>query len=592
MPKANRYVRLRIIFFIYAFFFLFIFLRIAYLQSVNYPRLSNLAKSQHNLVLKLEPIRGAIYDRNMRPLAFSINLESIYANPRMIKDPVKAASVLSEILHADRAALVNKFTKDKAFVWVARKVSSQTAEKAKALKLKYIGFVKEPKRFYPNEKIACHIVGFVGLDNIGLEGVEKECDKFLCGRPGWRFAKQDAKQRQLPSYRNKTISPVDGHNVVLTIDLVLQSIAEMQLDTIMQKFHAKAATIVVIEPSTGKILALANRPNFAPNHFWDFDPLSRKNRAITDIFEPGSVFKVVTASAALNEGKAALTDKFFCENGEYKPFPSYTLHDYHPYGWLTFREVIEKSSNIGTGKIARIIGPSVLYNYIKAFGFGCKTGIGLEGEVSGILRPPSKWSKTSPWNIPIGQEVAVTALQTAAAMAAIANDGILMRPYVIDRIQDNSGQLIKRANPIVVRRVISDKTAKQMQEILAGVVENGTGAAAKIEGYKAAGKTGTAQKIEPNGRYSSDKYVGSFVGFAPAENAMIACLVSVDEPQPIHFGAVVAAPSFSKIASQAIEYLKTKHLLQTAPPQDNMLGQAQVHNQIRSAGFSEQPKAN
>ena len=557
----SRYTRLRSIFLAFVFFFLFLTIRLVYVQLIRYPLLSNLASRQHNLVIKLEPVRGAIYDRNMKPFAFSINLESVYANSRTIKDPIKAANLLSDILHIDHSFLVKKFTQDKAFVWIKRKVSPDTANKIRALRLGYIGFVKEPKRFYPNERMACHVVGFAGLDNAGLEGVEMECDHYLRGKPGWRWTKQDAKQRELPSYKSRIQPPVDGYNVVLTLDMVLQSLAEMQLDVIMRKFNAKAATIIMMEPQTGRILALANRPNYEPNNFSSAQALARKNRAITDIFEPGSVFKVVTASAVIETGKVGLSDKFFCENGEFKPIPSYTLHDYHPYGWLTFRQVIENSSNIGVGKIARILGPQDLYKYIKAFGYGQKTGIDLKGEVSGIIRSPSQWSKTSPWNIPMGQEVAVTSIQTLCAMSSIANNGVFMKPYVIDRIQDNKGNVIKSFSPVMVRRVLSEKTARQMQQILAGVVESGTGKAAKIEGLWSGGKTGTAQKVEPSGRYSSEKYVGTFVGFAPVENPTIACIVTVDEPQPIHFGAVVAAPGFSKVVGQSIEYLNAKKMI-------------------------------
>lgn len=573
MPKLSRYTRLRRTFLFFIFFFLFLTIRLIYVQVIRYPYLSDLARRQHNLAIKLEPKRGAIYDRNMRPLAFSINLESVYANPRMIKDPVKAAYLLSDILHLDHAYLVKKFTQRKAFVWLARKVSPETADRIRQLNLRFVGFVKEPKRFYPNEKSACHVIGFAGLDNVGLEGVEMVCDQYLRGKPGWRFTKQDAKQRQLPSYKNRVIPPVDGYNVVLTIDSVLQNIAEMQLDVIMQKFHPKAATIILVEPPTGKILALANRPNFQPNNFQNCSPLARKNRAITDIFEPGSIFKIVTASVALETAKVSPSDRFFCENGEFKPIPSYTLHDYHPYGWLTFRQVVENSSNIGVGKIARIVGPQDLYKCIRAYGFGQKTGIDLAGEVSGMTRPPSQWSKTSAWNIPIGQEVAVTSIQTVMAIAAIANNGVLMKPYVIDRIQDNKGQAVKSFSPVFARRVMTEKTARQMREILAGVVENGTGKAARISGHRSAGKTGTAQKVDPNGRYSQDKYVGSFIGFAPVENPMVACIVTVDEPQPIHFGAVVAAPAFSKIAGQSIDYLKVKDILLAKELTENIVNE-------------------
>jgi len=566
MPKIiSRYTRLRSIYLFYIIFFLFLIIRLTYVQVFQYNRLSEIASRQHNVVIKIDPVRGAIYDANLKPFAFSINLESIYANPRMVKDPVSAASMLSDVLGIEKHVLVGKFTQDKAFVWLKRKVSSKEAEKVRALGLRFIGFIKEPKRFYPNERMACHVVGFAGIDNIGLEGIEMALDGYLCGKPGWYYTKQDAKQRKLPSYKNKYVPPVNGYDVVLTLDMVLQSFAEAQLDIIMNKFHSKAATIIMIEPATGRILALANRPNFAPNDFQKADALSRKNRAVTDIFEPGSVFKIVTASGALEEEKVSMSDEFFCENGEYRPIPSYTLHDYHPYGWLVFRKVIENSSNIGTGKIAQRLGPQNLYKYIKLYGFGQNTGVDLPGEVPGMINPPSKWSKTSPWNIPMGQEIAVTSIQTAAAMAAIANNGVLMKPYVIDRIQDKKGNVIKSFSPVEVRRVLSDKTAKQIQEILAGVVENGTGKSAKIQGYRAAGKTGTAQKVE-GGRYSQDKYVGSFVGFAPAHEAMVACMVSVDEPHPVHFGAVVAAPGFSKVVSQAIEYLNARKVFMPKQP--------------------------
>ena len=353
--------------------------------------------------------------------------------------------------------------------------------------------------------------------------------------------------------------PIDGLDLVLTIDEVIQYIAERELDKVFNNFHAKGASIVVMDPHTGRILAMANRPTYDLN---DYSLVSKdviRNRAICDLFEPGSVFKIVTASAALEERKVTEEDVFFCENGAYQ-IGGRTLHDHTAHGNLTFKQVIEESSNIGTVKVAGLLGPDKLYQYVRAFGFGSKLGIDLSGEISGVIRPMRLWSKTSITSIPMGQEVGVTTLQLASAISVIANGGQLMKPYIVDSVRDNQGRLIKQNKPVLLRKVISVDTAMRIKKILTGVIEEGTGRLGKVLGFSAAGKTGTAQKIEPDGSYSHSKFVASFIGFSPAEDPLVAIVVTVDEPRPNYFGGVVAAPVFQKVAGDVIRYLKVNQI--------------------------------
>jgi cell division protein FtsI (penicillin-binding protein 3) len=318
-----------------------------------------------------------------------------------------------------------------------------------------------------------------------------------------------------------------------------------------------------MDPHTGAILALANRPTFELNEHGNAGKDQIRNRSICDLFEPGSVFKIVTASAALEEKKVSEEDKFFCENGSYRVGP-HILHDHQPHGILTFRQVIEESSNIGTTKVAQILGGDVIYRYVKLFGFGAKLGIDLPGEIPGMTKEPRLWSKTSIAAVPIGQEVGVTALQLINAISVIANGGQLMKPYIVEEIRDKYGESIKKFQPILIRKVISLDTADRVKKILTGVVEEGTGTLAKVKGYSAAGKTGTAQKLEPNGAYSHNKFVASFIGFAPAEDPVVAIAVVIDDPHPYYFGGVVAAPVFKNVAGDVIRYLKSNQ------PQDEV----------------------
>jgi cell division protein FtsI/penicillin-binding protein 2 len=456
----------------------------------------------------------------------------------------------------DPGVLYKKFLRGKAFVWVARKITPEQSEQIKQSKLKNIGFLKESKRCYPNSYLLSHVMGFAGLDNVGLEGLEMFYDQYLRGQPGWEFLLRDARSHKLNLYDNRVL-PQDGYDLVLTVDEVIQYIAERELDKIFRMFHARGACIVVMDPKTGEILAMANRPGFDLNDRSKFNKEEMRNRAVCDMFEPGSVFKIVTAAAALEEKKVDEMSRFFCENGEYA-VAGRVLHDHKPHGWLTFREVIELSSNIGTAKVAALMGPDTLYRYVKAFGFGEKSGIDMPGEISGRIAPTRTWSKTSMTCIPMGQEVGVTALQLASALSVIANGGELMKPYIVKDIVTKQGDMVKAVEPIVVRRVISEDSAARMRKILIGVVENGTGKLAKGEDFTAGGKTGTAQKIEPNGSYSHSKYMSSFIGFAPAQDPLLTVVVTVDEPHPYYFGGVVAAPAFKNLVSDTLKYLQTK----------------------------------
>lgn len=483
-----------------------------------------------------------------------MSMDSLYAVPNSIQDKETVINKLLPILGVDRAYLKDRLYRKKAFIWIARKLNPDKSAAIKKLNIKGLGFMKETKRIYPNSYLASHIIGFSGMDNIGLEGVERDFNRYLAGTPGWAIFLRDARLKKLDIWE-KMVLPVDGEDLVLTIDEVIQYIAERELDKAFKKSRAKSASIIVMDPHTGRILAMASRPTYDLNSHSGTSKDAMRNRSICDLFEPGSVFKIVTASAALEEKRVTEGDTFFCENGAYR-VGGRILHDHMPHGLLTFRQVIEESSNIGTVKIAMMLGADTVYRYLKGFGFGTKLGFDLSGEISGMIKPVSRWSKTSITAVPIGQEVGVTALQLASAISVIANGGQLMKPYIIDSIRDNQGEIIKQNKPTLIRKVISIDTAMRIKKILTGVVEEGTGKMAKVSGFSAAGKTGTAQKLEPNGAYSHSKFVASFIGFAPAEDPLLSIVVTIDEPHGSYFGGVIAAPVFQQVAGDAIRYIK------------------------------------
>ncbi len=500
MYIVNYRRRAEAVFFAVLIFFIACLARLLYVQVFHADYLASIAKKQHNLYIELEPRRGTIYDANFKPQAVNLAFESVFAAPNDMTQAQKDAALrsLPVILKMDAAALRDKLSRKKSFIWLARKVPSDKAEEIKELKLKGIGFIKESKRCYPNGYLLSHVLGFAGLDNKGLEGIELYYDKYLKGQPGWAVMLRDARRKRLNIYDN-ALMPKDGLDIVLTIDEVIQYIAERELENVFRHYRAKGASIVVMDPRTGAILAMANRPTYDLNNLVKLDKDLMRNRAVCDMFEPGSVFKIVTASAALEEKKVNELTPFFCENGEYK-VAGRILHDHTSHGTLTFSEVIQMSSNIGTAKVAQLLGPDTLYRYVKAFGYGEKTGIDIPGEISGSMKPTRQWSKTTITCVPMGQEVGVTSLQLAAGVSVIANGGNLMRPFVIKEIRDKAGDMIKYTSPAVVRRVLDEDTAARMKKILIGVIESGTGKLAKLDNFTAAGKTGTAQKVEPTGQ--------------------------------------------------------------------------------------------
>jgi len=493
-------------------------------------------------------------------MALNVTAYSLYANPRVMTDVNKqrALKELPKLVNIDPNTLKNRLNKKKYFVWIKRKVNMEIMEEVKKLKIKGISFINESKRFYPNGSLAAHIIGFAGIDNQGLEGLELSYDQFLKGKSGWSQILRDARQRDL-LIEKEYVSPQDGFNIVLTIDETIQYIAERALDKAFKKNKALSGTIIVVDIKTGEILALSNRPTYNLEDVKNSSLASRTNRAVSFVYEPGSVFKIVTLAAALEEDAFVETDQIFCENGEYR-VANHILHDHKPHGMLSFSKVFEKSSNIGVTKVAQKLGADNIYKYGKRFRFGNLTGIDLRGEVRGVFKDPKRWSKTSIGAIPIGHEMLATPLQLVAAMAAVANDGVYMRPYVVKYIKDNHNELIKSFHPRVVDRVISKSTSDRMKIILTAVVDSGTGKRARIKGVHVAGKTGTAQKVI-DGQYSHSKFYASFMGFAPSDNPRVAAIVVFDEPRPSYFGGTVSAPVFKEVIENTLKYLESSNVL-------------------------------
>lgn len=516
--------------------------------------LLKLATRQHRLILDITPLRGVITDRNGREFVTNLKVPSVYAVPRILTDDEKTelAKKVSKILNLDPDWTRKRLSKNKAFVWLKRRTAFEEAEKIKNLKNRALGLREEYKRFYPQGDILSHVLGFTNIDNDGLEGIELYMNSDLKGRPGKRITKRDAMGREIKALEIKTLPAIDGNRIVLTIDQHLQYLLEKALDKAYKKWNAKAAWAILMDPNTGEILAIANRPTYDPNLYRKSLVKNRRNRVITDLYEPGSVFKIIAASAVLNEGIVTPETKIDCEEGELR-YSSKILHDVHPYGMLSMTDVIVKSSNIGTVKLGLKLDPDVFYKYVKDFGFNKKAGIDFPGEAGGFIRSPSKWSKTSPYNIPIGHEVLVTALQMTRAMAVIANGGKLVTPYLVSKIEDQAGIVLKSKQPARKKIVISPETAEIMRNILVQVVERGTGKRAKIDDVFVGGKTGTAQKVLPDGKgYSHDKFMSSFVGFAPLENPKYVMTVVLDEAHPKYYGGTVAAPVFQEVLSAAL----------------------------------------
>lgn len=545
--------RLFVVFFFFIGALTALLCRLGFIQIFKSSAYLSIAQNQSRSVIEMQPARGRILDSKNHELASDVRLDSLYAVPREMKNKDVTADKLADILKIERKEIRRRLAKDKMFVWIARKISSSKVDAIKKLKIDGLGFIKESQRVYPKGDTACHLVGFTGMENDGLEGIELQYNSYLKGVPGWRLAQKDAKRRELISKQVEMTPPVNGYNIHLTIDEVIQSLTQQVLSETCKKYNAIGGSVVVMDPKTGNVLAMAIHPTYDLNNAGKSSTEIRRNRAITDIFEPGSVFKAVTLAGIVENKTFSLDEKFDCERGAWK-VAGKVLHDHHGSGVLSYREVIYKSSNIGTVKGALRLGADKLYKMIKAFGFGEKTGIPLSGEVRGIAPHPRNWSRSSIINIPIGQGIAVTPIQLACAMAGIANNGSMMRPRIIDYIDDEDGKVIQSFPVEPIRQVISRESAMTVRSVLEGVVSKGTGKKAQVPGFKAAGKTGTAQKILPDGTYSHDHFVASFVGMVPYDEPKLVISVSLDEPHPIIYGGETAAPAFAKIASQILAY--------------------------------------
>ncbi|HUU50177.1 MAG TPA: penicillin-binding transpeptidase domain-containing protein [Nitrospinota bacterium] len=543
--------------------FLTLAVKLYYIQVLKHDEFFSKAKDQYQRFLLLEPKRGTIYDRNMKELAVSIELDSIYLNPKEIDNPKETIQKLSKVINIKKSEILKSLKEKKNFVWVKRKIEPEKAKKIKEFNIKGAGFIKEYKRFYPKRGLAGHVIGFVGTDNKGLEGLEYLHDDSLRGESRQVLIERDALGRNLYLKDIDSRYPLIGYDLILTIDEVIQYIAEKELKRQVIETDAKRGIIIIMDPYSGEILALSETPGFNPNIFVKYDQFIWRNRAITTGYEPGSTFKIIAAAAALEENKVNSEELIFCENGKIE-LGGLTIRDHQEYGWLRFEEIIQKSSNIGAIKTSQRLGKVSFYDYIRKFGFGDKTGIGLPGEIPGLIRAPKDWSNVSIGAISIGQEILITPIQLINAVSLIANGGVLVKPRILKAVSYKN-KIIKETQRKEIRRVISYRTSKIMSKILKGAVNNGTGNLAAVKGFSVAGKTGTAQKFDPIQKaYSKDKYLASFVGFVPAEEPKIVVLVIIDEPKDIFWGGKVAAPVFSRVAQQVLRYLMI-------PQNENML---------------------
>jgi cell division protein FtsI (penicillin-binding protein 3) len=554
--------------------YVLVVLRAFQIQVLGVREIRDRGAKQYFSAIPLLPQRGVILDRTGTELAVSIATKSIFVQPAKLRDPDKAADLLAPRVSRSSRELRKLFAREKGFVWVRRQMPSTAAEDAvrevkqalsaldpqargKPSAIDGIGTVEEPKRFYPNRELAASLVGFTNVDSEGMEGVELSLDRYLRGERGSLLCERDARGRLIVPPTTPVVVNSKGHSVALTIDRNIQHVAESELQAAVEKFNARGGMAVVLSPGTGEILAMATAPSFNPNAPARGPAAARKNRSLTDSFEPGSTFKVFTLASALELGAVSTTDRFFCENGSYH-YAGKVIHDTHRHGWLTAPEVVKLSSNIGMVKINERMDGNRFYDMIRAFGFGSRTGIELRGEVPGIAPSRSGFeSRIRRATVSFGQGISVTPLQLAAGMAAVINGGKVMKPYLVREIRDPEGKTVFRGEPRELRRVLSPKTSAQMREILGKVVEeDGTGTQARIKGFLVGGKTGTAQKVEPgSGRYSATKRTASFIGFLPRNDPKLLILVVIDEPRGQVYGGVVAAPAFNQIAVKTAYYL-------------------------------------
>ncbi|HTA58112.1 MAG TPA: penicillin-binding protein [Candidatus Baltobacteraceae bacterium] len=555
MEQEKVHVRLLIVVGVAFLWMTAVFGRLTYLQLIRHSEYMSRAMRQQKRTIEIDPKRGTIYDRNMRPLAMSVPVESAFAIPTEIKDTAMAARLLSGVLKVPPDSLREKLESGSTFVWVKRKMAQEEEEAIRSLNLKGIYFQEENKRYYPKLDMAAHVLGFVDVDEHGLGGIEYEYDNRIRGKGEKIVVMADARQQK---FDGSEARQDPGESVVLTLDEKIQYIAERELAAVIQKVHAPAGSVIVQDPNTGAILALANWPKYNPNSATSVPTEARMDRAVSAIYEPGSTFKLITLAAAFDQNLIRPEEVFNCENGSIV-VAGHRIHDHKKYGDLTVAEILANSSDVGAIKIALKLGPPRFNEYIHAFGFGSPSGVDLPGESRGLVQRLEHWGSFSIGSISMGQEVGVTPLQMINAVSTVANGGLLYKPRVVEEMRrgDRVLPLEGPSAPAEPKRVIRPETAAIMRRLMEGVILNGTGKAARLDGWTAGGKTGTAQKIDPaTGRYSRTKVIASFTGFAPINNPAVTILVSVDSPEGWpHDGASVSAPVFKRIAEQVLPYL-------------------------------------
>lgn len=562
MKTTSLEIRKRIasLFFIFVAVICLLAGRFFWLQVVRGSELAEKALDNRMRDVPVKAKRGILYDRNGRELAISVSTDSVYAIPAEIRKDKKereTAHQLATILDMDEEKIYDRITRQSSFVWIKRQVDLETSLKLRKLDLKGIGLSEESRRFYPKGKLASHVLGISGIDNTGLDGLDLYYDKLIGGTDGRIVIEHDAWGREIPEATHRYIPPTDGSDIVLTIDETIQYILERELDKAVELRQPKAACGIVMDPKTGEILALASRPNFDPNNYNDYPASNRRNFAVNDAYEPGSTMKIVTAAAGMEEDAVKSSDRFFCPGSIKVANRSISCAGGANHGSQSYNEVVEHSCNVGFITIGLRLGLENYYRYLNAFGFGQKTGIDIPGEASGITVPQSKATQVDLATMSFGQANAVTPIQLTTAACAIANGGTLMKPHLLKQVLTPDGQVKSSVTPTKVRQVISKETAEELCLILEGVVQNGSGRNAYIKGYRVAGKTGTAQKIAPGGGYLSNEYVASFLGFAPANNPRLVCLIVIDAPQGYpYYGGWVAAPVLREVLADSLRYLE------------------------------------
>jgi len=573
-----------------------VFGRLSYLQLFKHGEYLARAQRQQQRTIEITPKRGIIYDRNMRALAMSVPVKSAFAVPAEIADESLAARLLSGVLGVPQDVLETRMASSRSFVWISRKLPPEKVEAIEALNLKGIYFQDENQRFYPKRDLAAHVLGFVDPDEKGLAGIEYELDSQIRSKSEKIVVMADARQRW---FDGGEAQRERGANVVLTLDEKIQYIAQRELLAAIERTHALAGSVIVMNPNTGEILAMANWPRFNPNVASEAPAESRMNRAVSALYEPGSTFKLITLAAAFDQDITRPNEVFDCENGAIY-IAGHRIRDHKPFGLLNVADILAQSSDVGAIKIAVRLGAPRFYEYIRAFGFGSPTGVDLPGESKGLLHRLENWSAISIGSVSMGQEIGVTPLQLITAVSAIANGGLLMKPHVVQQIKRGEQVLSTRASLSAAepKRVIRPETAATLRRLMEGVVLKGTGKLAHLDGWTAAGKTGSAQKIDPaTGRYSPTQLIASFTGFAPISNPAVTILVSLDSPVGLREGGQVAAPVFKRIAEQVLSYLDVPRdvplnprLIQAAYKRQ-IAGEAATLEDFSPTDFSGQPDA-